>query len=69
MNIIISAVSANNFITSQDNQMDILRRENARLKVELGEDTNTEEQTEVTEDQAETTEEDSIEQDSTEQTE
>ncbi|NCU34337.1 hypothetical protein EOM27_03385, partial [Candidatus Saccharibacteria bacterium] len=30
VNIIISAVSANNFITSQDNQMDILRRENAR---------------------------------------
>ena len=69
VNIIISAVSASNFITSQDTQLDNLRRENARLKVELGEDTNTEEQTEVTEDQAETTEEDSIEQDSTEQTE
>lgn len=69
VNIIISAVSANNLIINQDDQIDNLRRENARLKVELGEDTNTEEQTEVTEDQAETTEEDSIEQGSTEQTE
>lgn len=49
VNIIISAVSANNFITSQDNQMDILRRENARLRTENGEETAAEDQTEIVE--------------------
>ena len=49
VNIIISAVSANNFITSQDNQMDILRRENARLRTENVEETAAEDQTEIVE--------------------
>ena len=37
VNIVISAISANNFITTQDNQIDSLRREVNRLKEENGE--------------------------------
>ncbi len=42
VNVVISAVNANNFIMSQDNQIDSLRRENNRLKAETGEDTSAE---------------------------
>lgn len=72
VNIIISAVSASNFITSQDAQLDNLRRENARLKAEIGEDSTTEEhvetdqteteQTETDQTEAEQVEEDTVEQ-------
>ena len=50
VNIIISAVSASNFITSQDNQIDSLRRENARLETEASEESGAEDQVEATED-------------------